>query len=100
MKAVVRHLSSKPSRALSADFVGAPSQAPFAAASPEQDSSATSGTYFRAVRLSETEAAAALADEERLARVGSLLDSGVWRVDPELVASRMLELAACKVDPR
>jgi anti-sigma28 factor (negative regulator of flagellin synthesis) len=50
--------------------------------------------------LSETEAAAALADEERLARVGSLLDSGVWRVDPELVASRMLELAACKVDPR
>ena len=85
MKAVVRHLSSK---------------APVAAASPEQDSSATSGTYFRAVRLTGEDAAQALADEERLERVSSQLDSGLWRVDPELVAERMIELAARKVDPR
>lgn len=95
MKAVVRHLSSKPAGA----FASA-SQIPVAAASPEQDSSATSGTYFRAVRLSEAEAAEALADEEKLARVGSLLDSGLWRVDPELVASRIIDLAARKVDSR
>ena len=85
MKAVVRHLSSK---------------APVAAASPEQNSSATSGTYFRAVRLSEEDAATALADEEKLARVGSLIDSGLWRIDPELIASRMIDLAARKVDSR
>jgi anti-sigma28 factor (negative regulator of flagellin synthesis) len=96
MKAVVRHLSSKPA----GKFASAPSQAPLAAASPEQDSSATSGTYFRAVRLDESEAAAALADEEKLARVGSLLDSGLWRVDSELVASRLIDLAARKVDSR
>jgi hypothetical protein len=85
MKAVVRHLSSK---------------APVAAASPEHNSSATSGTYFRAVRLTEEDAAAVLADEEKLARVGSLLDSGVWRVDSQLVAQRMIDLAARKVDSR
>jgi hypothetical protein len=95
MKAVVRHLSSNPS----GNLAGRSGQAPVAAASPEQDSSATSGTYFRAVRLSETEAAEALA-ADKLARVGSLLDSGLWRVDPELVASRIIDLAARKVDSR
>lgn len=85
MKAVVRHLSSK---------------APVAAASPEHNSSATSGTYFRAVRPEEQDVAAVLADEERRARVESLLDSGLWRIDSELIASRMLDLAARKVDPR
>lgn len=85
MKAVVRHLSSK---------------APVAAASPEHSSSATSGTYFRAVRLEEEDVAAVLAAEERRARVESLLDSGLWRIDSELIASRMLDLAARKVDSR
>lgn len=85
MKAVVRHLSSK---------------APLATASPEHDSSATSGTYFRAVRLTEEDAAQVLAEEERLERVSSMLESGLWRVDSELVASRMIDLAARKVEPR
>lgn len=85
MKAVVRHLSS---------------QAPVAAASPEHSSSATSGTYFRAVRGDEEDVAAVLAEEERRARVESLLESGLWRIDLELVASRMVDLAARKLDPR
>ncbi len=90
MKAVVRLSSKAPVSEASPEHH----------ASPEHNASATSGTYFRAVRLTDEQATAALADEEKLLRLGSLLDSGMWRVDSELVASRMIDLAARKVDPR
>jgi anti-sigma28 factor (negative regulator of flagellin synthesis) len=63
--------------------------------SPEQSASATSGTYFRAVRPTEAEIAAAargepLLDSEKVERLRFTVEAAMWRSDPELIAERML----------
>lgn len=73
------------------------------AQSPEQSASATSGTYFRAVRASAVEAAAAARGEPVIdcAKVEGLrfeLDVGVWRADSERVAGCVIEDAECIAD--
>jgi anti-sigma28 factor (negative regulator of flagellin synthesis) len=70
------------------------------AQSPEQNASATSGTYFRAVRPTDSEAAALGRGEPGIdcAKVEGLrfeLDVGVWRSDSERVAQRVIADAAC-----
>jgi anti-sigma28 factor (negative regulator of flagellin synthesis) len=69
------------------------------AQSPEQNASSTSGTYFRAVRPSEGDAAALARGEPLLdrAKVEGLrfeLDVGVWRGDSERMARRVIVDAA------
>jgi len=64
--------------------------------SPEQNASAGSGTYFRAVRPTEAEAAAVargepILDVAKLNRLRFALEAALWRSDVELIARRMLE---------
>lgn len=66
------------------------------APSPEQSESGVSGTYFRAVRPTPAEADAVARGElvidcTKVERLQSLVLAGMWRVDAELVARRMLE---------
>ena len=92
MKGVVRNLR--------ADFHGSsshpePSSRP-TPLSPEQSASATSGTYFRAVRPTEAEAAAVargeqIFDAEKVERLRSTIEAAMWRADPESIAERMLD---------
>lgn len=70
------------------------------AQSPEQSATATSGTYFRAVRPTAAEAAASARGEPVIdcAKVEGLrfeLDVGVWRGDSERVAQRVIGDAEC-----
>jgi anti-sigma28 factor (negative regulator of flagellin synthesis) len=63
--------------------------------SPEQNASAGSGTYFRAVRVTASEAAALARGEPVVdpAKVEGLrfeLDCGLWRADPEGVAQQVI----------
>ena len=73
-----------------------PSQGPgVSPPSPEQSASATSGTYFRAVRPTEAEAAAvargeALIDAEKVDRLRSTVEASMWRSDAELIAERIV----------
>ena len=67
--------------------------------SPEQSASATSGTYFRAVRPTESEAAAlargeTLIDSEKVERLRSTVEAAMWRADTEIIAERMLDDAS------
>jgi anti-sigma28 factor (negative regulator of flagellin synthesis) len=67
--------------------------------SPEQSAAATSGTYFRAVRPTEAEAAAVARGEqifngEKVDRLRSMLEAAMWRTDLELIAERMLDDAS------
>ncbi|HEU4578684.1 MAG TPA: hypothetical protein VFS67_10535 [Polyangiaceae bacterium] len=67
--------------------------------SPEQNAAATSGTYFRAVRPTEAEAAAVargeqIFDAEKVERLRSTLEAAMWRTDLELIAGRMLDDAS------
>lgn len=84
MKGVVRNLrSSQPGPQLS----------------PEQSTSATSGTYFRAVRPTEAELAAVargerIFDGEKVERLRSTLEAAMWRTDLDLIAERMLDDAS------
>jgi anti-sigma28 factor (negative regulator of flagellin synthesis) len=95
MKGVVRNLR--------ADFHGVnphpkPSARPGQLA-PEQNASSTSGTYFRAVRPTEAEAAAVargeqIFDAEKVERLRSTIEAAMWRSDPEWIAQRMLDDAS------
>lgn len=63
--------------------------------SPQQNASATSGTYFRVPRPAEQEATPLVQGEPIVdrAKVEGLrfeLDVGVWRADPERIARRIL----------
>jgi anti-sigma28 factor (negative regulator of flagellin synthesis) len=83
MKGVVRNLRSSQPGPLSS----------------EQNASATSGTYFRAVRPTEAEAAAIargeqIFDAEKVERLRSMLEAAMWRPDLELIAGRMLDDAS------
>jgi anti-sigma28 factor (negative regulator of flagellin synthesis) len=71
--------------------------------SPEQNASSTSGTYFRAVRPSEPDAAMLARGEPPIdsARVEGLrfeLDVGIWRGDSERIARRVITDAAFVAD--
>lgn len=66
--------------------------------SPEQSASATSGTYFRAVRPTAAEAAATahgepVIDAARVEGIHFELEVGVWRCDPERVAQAIIDEA-------
>lgn len=70
--------------------------------SPEQRPSATSGTYFRAVRPTQADAAA-LADRSVIdcAKVEGLrfeVDVGVWRGDSDCIAQRIIDDAEYTAD--
>ena len=70
------------------------------AQSPRENASATSGTYFRAVRPTQADADAVARGEPLLdcAKVEGLrfeLDVGVWRSDPVLIARRVVADAEC-----
>jgi anti-sigma28 factor (negative regulator of flagellin synthesis) len=89
MKAVVRNQSIHNSQPKASDQPGA-------AQSPEQSDSATSGTYFRAVRPTEAEAAAValgepVIDRSQLERLRSAIKAGTWQLDLEIVAQRMID---------
>lgn len=71
--------------------------------SPEQSASATSGTFFRAVRPTAAEAAATARGEPVIdnAKVEGLrfeLDVGVWRRDSDRVARCVIDDAECITD--
>jgi len=90
MKAVVRNQSAQKSKPELSEQPGAAQQ------SPEQNGSATSGTYFRAVRPTEAEAAALargepVIDHGQVERVRSTLKAGTWRGDSEIIAQRMID---------
>jgi len=64
--------------------------------SPEHSNSATSGTYFRAVRPTEAEAAAvasgaAVIDGGKVKRLTGAVEAGLWQLDSGLVAERMID---------
>lgn len=66
--------------------------------SPEQSATATSGTYFRAVRPTQAEAAALargepLIDSAKVERLCSTIAANLWRADSRVVAERMLQEA-------
>lgn len=71
--------------------------------SPEQSPSATSGTYFKAVRPTEGEAAALARGEPILdcAKIEGLrfeLDVGIWRGDSDRIARCLIDDAGCLDD--
>jgi len=89
MKAVFRNHTAL-ARQLRSELQGA------AQPSPEQSSSAGSGTYFRAVRPTEAEAAAvargeSIVDVAKTNRLRFALEAALWRADVELIAQRMLD---------
>jgi hypothetical protein len=64
--------------------------------SPEQSNSATSGTYFRAVRPTEAEAAAVARGEtvvlgDKVRRLMGAVQAGLWQLDSEMTAERMID---------
>lgn len=64
--------------------------------SPEHSDSAGSGTYFRAVRPTDGEAAALargepILDVAKLNRLRFALEAALWRADVGVIALRMLE---------
>jgi hypothetical protein len=64
--------------------------------SPEQSASATSGSYFRAVRLTDADAAAVargepVLDREKVERLRSTVEAMMWRADIGYIAERMLD---------
>lgn len=94
MKAVVRNQS-----ALAYPSDGAPIQKGGSPQSPEQSASATSGTYFRAVRPTEAEAAALCRGEPvidcaKVERLCSTIQANMWRADAQIIAQRMLDDAS------
>jgi hypothetical protein len=73
------------------------------AQSPQHSASATSGTYFRAVRPTTLEADAVAGGEPAVdcAKVEGLrfeLDVGIWRSDTTLIARRVVADAECVAD--
>ena len=89
MKAVFRNHTAL-ARQMQSDRQSTPQQ------SPEHNASAGSGTYFRAVRPTEAEAAALargepILDIAKLNRLRFALEAALWRSDVELIARRMLE---------
>jgi len=89
MKAVFRNHTGL-ARQLRSERQGAAPQ------SPEHSDSAGSGTYFRAVRPTDSEAAALargepILDVAKLNRLRFALEAALWRADVEVVAQRMLE---------
>jgi hypothetical protein len=71
--------------------------------SPEQNASGTSGTYFRAVRPTDSEAAALARGQFSLdcAKIEGLrfeLEVGIWRGDSERIAQRVVADAASPED--
>jgi anti-sigma28 factor (negative regulator of flagellin synthesis) len=90
MKAVVRNQSAQNSQPQASEQHGVLPQ------SPEQSDSATSGTYFRAVRPTEAEAAALargepIIDGSPLERLRSTIKAGTWRGDSQVIAQRMID---------
>ena len=90
MKAVVRRQSAHKSNPETSEQQGA------APPSPEHSDSATSGTYFRAVRPTEAEAAALargepVIDRGHLERLRATIKGGMWRADSQIIAQRMIE---------
>jgi hypothetical protein len=64
--------------------------------SPEQSASGTSGSYFRAVRHTPADAAAAargepIVDSEKVERLRSTVEAMMWRPDIAFIAERMLD---------
>jgi anti-sigma28 factor (negative regulator of flagellin synthesis) len=64
--------------------------------SPEHSNSSSSGTYFRAVRPTEAEAAAVsrgetVIDGGKVKRLTGAVGAGLWQLDPGLVAERMID---------
>jgi flagellar biosynthesis anti-sigma factor FlgM len=89
MKAVVRKHSSHP---LGVEPPGALAQ------SPEKSDSATSGTYFRAIRPTDGEAEAlargeSVIDRAKVERLRAAIEAGTWQADSEVMAQRMLDEA-------
>jgi hypothetical protein len=89
MKAVFRNHTAR-ARQLRSERQDTPQQ------SPEHSDSAGSGTYFRAVRPTDVEAAALaqgqpIIDVAKLNRLRFALEAALWRADVELIARRMLE---------
>lgn len=73
------------------------------AQSPQHSASATSGTYFRAVRPSAQQAESVALGEPCVdgAKVEGLrfeLDVGIWRSDVALIARRVVDDAECVAD--
>jgi anti-sigma28 factor (negative regulator of flagellin synthesis) len=71
--------------------------------SPQQSAAATSGTYFKAVRPTEDEAAALARGEPVLdgAKIEGLrfeLDVGIWRGDSDRIARCLIDDAGCLDD--
>ena len=71
--------------------------------SPEQNASAGSGTYFRAVRVTASEAAALargepVVDAAKIEGLRFELDCGLWRADIEGVAQRLIDDAEFAAD--
>jgi anti-sigma28 factor (negative regulator of flagellin synthesis) len=94
MKAVVRNQS-----ALAYPSDVTPIQRESTPQSPEQSASATSGTYFRAVRPTEAEAAALsrgepVIDCAKVERLCSTIRANMWRADAQVIAQRMLDDAS------
>lgn len=70
------------------------------AQSPRENASATSGTYFRAVRPTPAEAEAVaraepFAENAKVEGLRFELDVGVWRADSALIARRVVADATC-----
>lgn len=71
--------------------------------SPEQSNSASSGTYFRAVRPTDAEAVAVargepVIDSAKVQRLRSIIEAGMWRASSESVARHMLDDASDSPD--
>lgn len=64
--------------------------------SPEHSDSASSGTYFRAVRPTEAEAAAVARGEvvvqgDKVRRLRGAIEAGLWQLDSQIVAERIID---------
>jgi anti-sigma28 factor (negative regulator of flagellin synthesis) len=64
--------------------------------SPEHSDSASSGTYFRAVRPTEAEAAAVargehVVDGAKVRRLCTTLEAGSWHADSDVIAQRIID---------
>jgi anti-sigma28 factor (negative regulator of flagellin synthesis) len=72
--------------------------------SPEHSNAASSGTYFRAVRPTEVEAAAVARGEvvvlgdrvlqDKVRRLTGAVEAGLWQLDSEIVAGLIIDDAA------
>jgi len=71
--------------------------------SPEENPSGTSGTYFKAVRPTEGEAAALargepVVDSAKIEGLRFELDVGIWRGDSDRIARCLIDDAGCLDD--